>query len=427
MKNKIDVKQIDLPAIKKKSLCALPWLHIHVTPDQNIMPCCIANMENVDDVRSTMDDGIMDWMNSDAMKKMRLDMLNGEQPNACKTCYHQEISMESFRKTTLREYDEFLEENIANTNEDGSLDEFKMRYLDMRFSNLCNMKCRTCGSAYSSQWEIEDAKYNVHFNQPINEINTPVIIEELKQQLPNLKKAYFAGGEPLIMDDHYMLLEEMIRLGKTDIQLSYNTNISKLKYRDKDLIKLWSQFKHKVQIYASLDDFGSKAEYIRHGTKWNEVMKNYEKLHKDKTVQLNITTSVSLFNWPTLTTFIDYLQEQGLAPWAIGNGGAWQINPIYGPEEFSFQALPTEYKKQVIAEQKEYIQKLRVLDKNHNVVHQVELLMNQLEQLATLALAKDSWEEKKNRFRTEVRKIDGRRGEDFATTFPELARLVHEE
>lgn len=427
MKNKIDVKQIDLPAIKKKSLCALPWLHIHVTPDQNIMPCCIANMENVDDVRSTMDDGIMDWMNSDAMKKMRLDMLNGEQPNACKTCYHQEISMESFRKTTLREYDEFLEENIANTNEDGSLDEFKMRYLDMRFSNLCNMKCRTCGSAYSSQWEIEDAKYNVYFNQPINEINTPVIVEELKQQLPNLKKAYFAGGEPLIMDDHYMLLEEMIRLGKTDIQLSYNTNISKLKYRDKDLMKLWSQFQHKVQIYASLDDFGSKAEYIRHGTKWNEVMKNYEKLHKDSTVQLNITSSISLFNWPTLTTFIDYLQEQELAPWARVNGGAWQINPIYGPEEFSFQALPIEYKKQVIAEQKEYIQKLRVLDKNRNVAHQVELLMNQLEQLATLALAKDSWEEKKNRFRTEVRKIDGRRGEDFATTFPELARLIHEE
>ena len=427
MKNKIDVKQIDLPAIKKKSLCALPWLHIHVTPDQNIMPCCIANMENVDDVRSTMDDGIMDWVNSDAMKKMRLDMLNGEQPNACKTCYHQEISMESFRKTTLREYDEFLEENIANTNEDGSLDEFKMRYLDMRFSNLCNMKCRTCGSAYSSQWEIEDAKYDVHFNQPINEINTPVIVEELKQQLPNLKKAYFAGGEPLIMDDHYMLLEEMIRLGKTDIQLSYNTNISKLKYRDKDLMKLWSQFQHKVQIYASLDDFGSKAEYIRHGTKWNEVMKNYEKLHKDSTVQLNITSSISLFNWPTLTTFIDYLQEQELAPWARVNGGAWQINPIYGPEEFSFQALPIEYKKQVIAEQKEYIQKLRVLDKNRNVAHQVELLMNQLEQLATLALAKDSWEEKKNRFRTEVRKIDGRRGEDFATTFPELARLIHEE
>lgn len=427
MKNKIDVKQIDLPAIKKKSLCALPWLHIHVTPDQNIMPCCIANMENVDDVRSTMDDGIMDWVNSDAMKKMRLDMLNGEQPNACKTCYHQEISMESFRKTTLREYDEFLEENIANTNEDGSLDEFKMRYLDMRFSNLCNMKCRTCGSAYSSQWEIEDAKYNVYFNQPINEINTPVIVEELKQQLPNLKKAYFAGGEPLIMDDHYMLLEEMIRLGKTDIQLSYNTNISKLKYRDKDLMKLWSQFQHKVQIYASLDDFGSKAEYIRHGTKWNEVMKNYEKLHKDSTVQLNITSSISLFNWPTLTTFIDYLQEQELAPWARVNGGAWQINPIYGPEEFSFQALPIEYKKQVIAEQKEYIQKLRVLDKNRNVAHQVELLMNQLEQLATLALAKDSWEEKKNRFRTEVRKIDGRRGEDFATTFPELARLIHEE
>jgi MoaA/NifB/PqqE/SkfB family radical SAM enzyme len=430
MKNKIDVKQIDIEHIKKHSLCSLPWLHIHVTPDQNIMPCCIANMENVDDVRSTKDDGIMDWMNSDAMKKMRLDMLNGIQPNACKTCYHQETSMESFRKTALREYSEFMDEEIANTNEDGSIDEFKMRYLDMRFSNLCNMKCRTCGSAYSSQWEIEDAKYGHHFNEPINEINKPVVFEEVKDQIPNLKKAYFAGGEPLITEDHYILLEEMIRKGKTDIFLSYNTNISKLYYKDKDLMNLWRQFKHRVQVYASLDHYGAKAEYIRHGTKWDEVLENYKTLWESDDCQLNITTSVSLFNWPTLTDFIEEFNSNGIAPWTKNNKGAWQINPIYGPEEFSFQALPEDFKDEIIDQQMTYMHKLKKLTRvteNRNFVHQIELLMSQLQSLGKLAKAKSNWEEKKNKFRTEVRKIDGRRGEDFATTFPELARLIHEE
>lgn len=427
MKDKIDVKQIDMEHIKEKSLCALPWLHIHVTPDQNIMPCCIANMENVDDIRSTKDDGIMDWMNSDAMKKMRLDMLAGKQPNACKTCYHQEISMESFRKTTLREYDEFIEDNIANTNVDGSLDDFKMRYLDMRFSNLCNMKCRTCGSAYSSQWEIEDAKFGHHYNDPINDINQSVVFEEVKGQLPNLKKAYFAGGEPLITEDHYILLEEMIRKGKTDIFLTYNTNISKLHYKDKDLMQLWKQFKHKVQVYASLDHFGEKAEYIRHGTKWDEVIENYKVLHQSDAAQLSITTSVSLFNWPTLTDFFDYLIDNDIAPWTMNNRGAWQINPIYGPEEFSFQTLPAQLKDEVIAQQTEYMERLKKIDPKSNMFAQVELLMNQLQQLGTLAKTKDNWEQQKLKFRTEVRKIDGRRKEDFSQVFPELTRLIHEE
>ena len=430
MKDKIDITQIDLPAVKEKSLCALPWLHIHVTPDQNIMPCCIANMENVDDVRSTMDDSIDDWMNSEAMKKMRLDMLNGIQPNACKTCYHQETSMESFRKTANREYAEFMDENFANTNADGSIDDFKMRYLDMRFSNLCNMKCRTCGSAYSSLWEIEDKKYGHQFNIPINEINKPTVFDELKDQITNLKKAYFAGGEPLITEDHYVLLEEMIRRGKTDIFLSYNTNISKLRFKDKDLTKLWKQFKHKVQVYASLDHYGGKAEYIRHGTKWNEVEKNYRTLLESDAAQLNITTSVSLFNWPSLTQFIEHFYNEGIAPWNKDNRGAWQINPIYGPAEFSFQALPEDFKDEIIEEQIAYMQLLKMRQKkfeNQNVAHQIELLTSQLQSLGQLAKTQNNWEEQKLKFRTEVRKIDGRRKEDFSTTFPELARLIHEE
>ena len=426
MKKRINLTNIDVEKAKKESLCALPWMHIHLTPDHHILPCCIANTENSQDVVGKQEDGIDDWMNSPAMNKMRLDMLNNIKPNACKTCYHQEQSMESFRKTTLREYGDYLPAAFRDTNEDGTLNDFKMRYLDIRFSNLCNMKCRTCGSGYSSQWEIEDAKEGHHFNLPKNEVDVSKIQQDLYAQIPNLQRAYFAGGEPLITEDHYRLLEEMIRQGRTDILLSYNTNLSKLKFKDWDLMDLWSKFDNRVQVYGSLDHFEDKAEYIRTGTKWDEVMKNYRTLLESDVTELSITTSVSIFNYGTLTSFFDYLIDQNIAPWIEPNRGAWQINPIYGPEELSFQCMPLDLKESIEAEQLRYFTKLKGLKKFEDRIMyaQVQQLMSALESLHVLAKSTDKWDQVQDVFRNEVRKIDVRRGEDFKKVFPELAGLL---
>ena len=427
MKKKIDLTNIDVEHAKEVSLCALPWMHIHLTPDHNIMPCCITNTENAGDVVGKQEDGIDDWMNSPAMNKMRLDMLNGKKPNACNTCYHQEQSMESFRKTTLREYGHFLPDAFEDTNEDGTLNDFKMRYLDIRFSNLCNMKCRTCGSGYSSQWEIEDAKEGFKFNDPKNEVDVSRIQQDLYDQIPNLQRAYFAGGEPLITEDHYELLEEMIRVGRTDILLSYNTNLSKLKFKDKDLMDLWGRFTNRVQVYGSLDHFGDKAEYIRTGTKWEEVMKNYRTLLESDVTQLSITTSVSLFNYGSLTSFFDYLIDQNIAPWNEPNRGAWQINPIYGPEELSFQAMPMHMKEKFAEQHLEYfkvLKKLKKQDGSKIMFAQVEQLMRSIESLHVLANSSNKWDQIQDRFIHEVTKIDNRRGEDFKKVFPELAELL---
>jgi organic radical activating enzyme len=316
---------------------------------------------------------------------------------------------------------------LDNTNEDGTLEEFKMRYLDMRFSNLCNMKCRTCGSGYSSQWEIEDAKEGIKYNGLKNPVDQPRIQRDLYEQIPNLQRAYFAGGEPLITEDHYELLEEMIRQGRTDILLSYNTNLSKLKFKDKDLMDLWGRFKNRIQVYGSLDHFGDKAEYIRHGTKWNEVMKNYRTLLRSPITELSITTSVSIFNYASLTDFFDYLIDNDVAPWIAGNRGAWQLNPIYGPEEFSFQTMPTDLKEEVAKQQLEYAEtKLKALSNNSSIMYaQVEQLMNMIKQLHVLAKSTSKWDQHSDRFKSEVAKIDRRRGEIFTDTFPELANLVN--
>lgn len=424
---KINLTNIDVDHVKEVSLCALPWLHIHLSPDNHIQPCCITNPAVSQDIKGKAEDGINDWMNSPAMNKIRLQMLNGEQPSACKTCYHQEqSSLESFRKTSIREYNKYLPEAFADTNEDGSLDNFKMRYLDMRFSNLCNMKCRTCGSGYSSLWEIEDKKAGENPLILRNEVDQPRIQKELYDQIPNLQRAYFAGGEPLITEDHYELLEEMLRQGRTDILLSYNTNLSKLKFKDKDLLDLWGRFDNRVQVYGSLDHFGEKAEYIRSGTKWDEVIKNYKTLLDSPVAELSITTSVSIFNYASITDFVDYLIDADLAPWKRPNNGAWQLNPVYGPEEFSFQTMPAELKKEIAQQHEEYkikLMKLYQTSSENIMFSQVQQLIRMLEDMRVLAESTSKWEQWSDKFQKEVKKIDERRSENFVDTFPELARL----
>ena len=110
--------------------------------------------------------------------------------------------------------------------------------------------------------------------------NREEFITEVLKQVPNFEVAYFAGGEPLITEEHYMLIDEMIDKKKTDIQLRYNTNISNLKFKKRDIFKLWQHFDKPIQIYASIDHIGDKAEYIRHGTKWMTIERNLKKLKK---------------------------------------------------------------------------------------------------------------------------------------------------
>jgi hypothetical protein len=180
-------------------------------------------------------------------------------------------------------------------------------------------------------------------------------------------------------------------------------------------------------VYGSLDHFGDKAEYIRHGTKWNEVMKNYRTLLRSPITELSITTSVSIFNYASLTDFFDYLIDNDVAPWIAGNRGAWQLNPIYGPEEFSFQTMPTDLKEEVAKQQLEYAEtKLKALSNNSSIMYaQVEQLMNMIKQLHVLAKSTSKWDQHSDRFKSEVAKIDRRRGEIFTDTFPELANLVN--
>ena len=202
-----------------KTFCILPWIHFYSNPDGNVLPCCIGNHKLP--LGNVQQNTIQEIWNSEQYKTMRLKMLAGERCGECVSCYQNEdAGVHSFRQTSNRDYEEFL--NFADeTNPDGSLDVMKLKYLDIRWSNICNFKCRSCSSTYSSSWATEDNKNGQSKKVFIfaGGNSNDNLYEQIKPYLSEVKEIYFAGGEPLLMDKHYEILDHLVSTNNTDIKL----------------------------------------------------------------------------------------------------------------------------------------------------------------------------------------------------------------
>lgn len=399
-----------------KTFCMAPWIHIYSSPSGEAAPCCIAESCAHGGVGDTRTQSLMEVVNSPKMNRLRKDMLTGESNTECKKCYaHDAQGVLSSRSMLNKEFEEFYDECMENTNMDGSLNEFKMRYFDIRFSNICNFKCRTCGAGFSSQWEQEDLKNNVNYARIYPKNDNPNFLQEIKDQVSNLKSAYFAGGEPLITEEHYILLEEMIRTGKAEyINLRYNTNLSNFKFKNKDILALWKHFKSGVTIYASIDHYGERAEYIRHGTDWAIVEENLLKAKQTPYIHLTMNTVLSVFNFLTIGDFYQYLIDKKLY---TPKNRIFTLYNMSTPEHYTCHILPEEYK----------IKGKESLTKAIQLLEQKQFrqpAIQQLQDALPWALLYNTWDAHKYAFRSEIQRVDNIRGEDFTKVFPELAPLL---
>lgn len=392
----------------------LPWTHIHMTPDTTVLPCCIGNFKYKNGI--PRGSNIEDSINSDFMKNLRLAMLKGQRSGVCKTCYKAEKTGNSFRQDANNIYGKYIDEVIENTGADGTLHDFKMRYYDIRFSNVCNFKCRTCNSGYSSLWEAEDLKHG-NRHQRVDKYDIPKLVKEIITHVPHMDYAYFAGGEPLITEEHYIILDEILRQGRTDIQLSYNTNLSNLNFKNRDIIKMWEQFDTPVRIYASIDHYGSKAEYIRTGTNWEQVEKNIRTIKELDCTFYCITSTISVMNYLTLGDFLLYFLENGLWP-----QGAWQMNPVWDPAYFSPCVLPTHLKNKA---QKDIAKALKTCRRTLGVNQSGKSMLDLIEQFHETVESDHLWDSQESSFKQEVARLDGIRNESFLDVFPELEELIN--
>ena len=219
---------------------------------------------------------------------------------------------------------------MSMTHKDGHVDKFQMRYFDIRFSNICNFKCRSCGTEFSSQWALEDRKtYNpdgpiiIHVDD-----QKGTVLEEVLEQVDHIDLAYFAGGEPLITDRHLKLLRQV---KNKNIEIIYNTNGTFIpKKEELEEFKLYE----KVTFILSVDGVKELAEKVRGGTKWSKVLEFVDWVKENK-FTLEFNTVVHTNNWQGLEDLYNFCTR---------HDAKWYVNCLTYPHNLSINQLSF-YKK----------------------------------------------------------------------------------
>jgi hypothetical protein len=311
-------------------------------------------------------DFLSSW-NSTYMKNVRRQMMNGEKPPSCLKCYKEEAAGHRSKRQWETEYWSkrvSVDKLIENTNDDGSVPP-QLAYIDLRFGTKCQLACVMCSPHDSSGWikdykaifpAVENASlkttmqwkdkgsyngssYNWHKQNP-------VFWEQFYEQIPNMQQIYFAGGESLIIEEHYEILEKCIEMGYAkDLEIRYNSN--GVEWRD-DLFDLWKHFKL-VRFHYSIDSIEEMNDYIRYPSKWKRQKEVFHILDKETSnnVEITVACAVQALNIYYIPDLIKWKLEQNfnkINMWPFGAGGV-NYHFVYHPPHLNVKILPNEFKE----------------------------------------------------------------------------------
>ena len=395
-------------------ICAVPWVHLNFEPNGKVVPCCLTSHHDyfAGDLNKQPIEEI--W-NSDNMKNLRKQMIAGEEPKICATCFDREkVTGESGRIYQNREFSKVIEIIPEITEPDGTCKTMELKYWDFRFSNLCNFKCRSCGPRYSSAW-VPDAKKLGFTDQEkvwsIENVDQQTNFDFLKDQVQHVQKIYFAGGEPLLMPEHWQTLDMLVANNRFDIKLSYNTNLSSLTYGKKNVLDYWRQWEWgKLEVWPSIDEIGERAELIRSGTVWTKVEENLKELTKLDNVIIRPGITVGAWNVFRLPEIIDHLISIGVVKEKLQYKNFF-FNILQHPTHYHVHILPDAFRKQTIKKLKKFITE-------HNKKYNTDIGYLFTHILHELDKPHDAIALK--RFHMMTKQIDGLRNEDLFAVIPEM-------
>ena len=395
---------------ESKTFCMYPWIHLHAYPTGDAQPCCHAE-HMAGNFGNCQQQSMKDIWSGEKMIQLRDDMLNERENPACARCYEQEKSgFFSGRKSANKHHGHHIKKGVE-------LDpRFEMTYWDIRFSNLCNLSCRSCGHIFSSSWYQDQVKLA---GEGWGKSNRPLfwagrhetdMLEQLMEHIDHVEQIYFAGGEPLTMDEHYVILEELERREKFDVRLIYNTNFTKTKLKDRYVFDYWRKF-DSVAVGASLDAMGARAEYIRKGTKWSDVERNRRMmLEQCPGVDFYISPTLSIQNALHLPDFHRDWVERGLI-----RAQDLNVNLLQDPDWLRVDIAPAHYKDKIRAKYQQHLEWLRPLDQLNRATVGFESALNFLETDNTALLP---------RFWERMTKLDEIRNENLLEAIPELDEIT---
>jgi len=303
-------------------ICILPWISIETSPIGTSRPCCLAK----DEITYTDKSGVENKYNlnthtleeiyhSEYMQDLRKDFLAGNKPSTCQRCWDEEaagrLSKRMNSRIRLKEYYDSIDFQNTNPNQ--------LWFLDLKLGNICNLKCRICGSWSSSKWAKEEIDYIPGIMRKKHSAykflqdgawprENPQFWDNLKTLLPNIKYFEFTGGEPFLIEQHFELLRYAVEQGYSkNIEIHYNTNGTVFP----EAADLWNNFKH-VEIAFSIDNVGVRFEYERYGADWGLVQENIVKFTamRSSKISTQLCTTMNIQNVYYLPELCDWIGTQ---------------------------------------------------------------------------------------------------------------------
>jgi sulfatase maturation enzyme AslB (radical SAM superfamily) len=234
------------------------------------------------------------------------------------------------------------------------------------------------------------------------------------EQFEHVEQFYFAGGEPLIMEEHYRILKELDRRKMYHVRLIYNTNFTRLKFKDMDVLELWNKF-DSVSIGASLDAEGARGEFMRKGTVWKDIVANRKRmLEVCPKVDFYISSTVGLINALHIVDFHRSWVDQGLL-----KPQDFNFNLLQYPYGQRIDLLPGSFKQKVKEKYEKHIEWLRPLDHLTRATKGLEAGLDYM-------MRRDNFKDIQQ-FKDSMKRIDDIRDENILEAFPELTELYEKD
>lgn len=431
------------------SFCMLGLLHTYVSPDGNIMPCCVGDMTK--EPLGNLNE-VSDWndiWNNQRYKEFRKNMLEGKKNAICSFCYDTEkFSQTSARTIANIEYSKNYDEYIEHLLPSGEMKTSKLKYLDFRFTNKCNQACITCGHALSSSWYdlMQKLGHEVAGPKFIEPHDKHLAYKLIDDNLDSVEAIYFAGGEPLLSEYHWYTLDSLIKNGRAnEVVLKYSSNCSTLKYKEKNIIDYWKHFKS-VIVIASVDEIGERFNYIRWPGIWGTISENLKKIREsfDEVNQQELTHMlvyspvISSLNVHRLKEMIQEIIDKKAYQYSILKCKQPIFehflfsNLLRNPNHLSIMNMPEEHWQVTSASLIEFQQWYcdTVLDGSDYFSVKKDMLVNGINKIQEMRKMNqqdmdffDQTIEDQLDYMKEYSKMDEARKTDFMQTFPELSWL----
>jgi sulfatase maturation enzyme AslB (radical SAM superfamily) len=401
--------------------CISPWYELRI--DANGSMRCCHNIRQNETEKSNL--SFLDWFNhGNQPTVIRNNIANGVESSACSACYYNEknklISHRMQRNIQAAVYHgEYFKESLMQSPAYKRMNGDKTIYpafMHITLSNLCNMKCRMCFPAYSSQladaykkidwmskdeptlldWTVDDDKWNEFL--------------ELVKNNDQLLFLHFMGGEPLYHKRFYQFINWCIDNDKTDFHLTFVTNGTIYK---EDLFEKLKYFKS-VQIEISIENMHETNDYVRMGSDYKTIQENILKF-VSKGIPIVLRTVPQALSIMHYDTILDFALEHKLV---------FDSNVLDNPQYLKCFVLPKDLKNEIVAKIRSKYMHILSSDEKispsairslHGIKNQIESLLVRLEEIEP-----DNIEELRQKFVSYNKELDKISTTKFVDMYPKL-------